>query len=44
MSTGDNLPAIVVREMREADSINVHRIHTACLTTSLIDHYSPQAL
>jgi GNAT superfamily N-acetyltransferase len=44
MSASDNLPAIVVREMREADTIDVHRIHTECLTTSLIDHYSPQAL
>jgi GNAT superfamily N-acetyltransferase len=44
MSTGDTLPAIVVREMREADTIHVHRIHTECLTVSLIDDYSPEAL
>lgn len=37
MSASDNLPAIFVREMRETDTIDVRRIHTECLTTSLID-------
>src|SRR5438132_8592969 len=37
-------PAIVVRDMREADTIHVHRIHTECLTTSLTDDYPPEAL
>lgn len=30
--------------MREADTIHVHRIHTECLTMSLVNHYSPEAL
>lgn len=31
---------IIIREMHEADTISVHRIHTECLTTSLTDYYS----
>lgn len=30
--------------MRETDTIHVHRIHTQCLTTSLIEDYSPEEL
>jgi GNAT superfamily N-acetyltransferase len=31
---------ITIREMLEADTVSVHRIHTECLTTSLTSHYS----
>ena len=44
MSNSDHIPAITVRKMREADTVDVHRIHTECLTTSLIDHYSREVL
>lgn len=35
---------IIVREMREIDTISVHRIHIECLTVSLTDHYSASEL
>ncbi|HEU0045470.1 GNAT family N-acetyltransferase [Sphingomonas sp.] len=35
---------LTVREMREADTVDVHHIHTACLTTSLAADYSREAL
>ncbi len=44
MSENDPLPSILIREMREADTIQVHRIHTDCLTISLKNHYSTAEL
>lgn len=35
---------LFVREMKEADTPEVHRIHTACLTISLVDDYSRESL
>ena len=37
-------PDVIVRAMREADTIAVHRIHSECLTTSLTSHYSMREL
>ncbi len=44
MSQYDPSPATVIREMREDDTIHVHKIHTDCLTVSLKDHYSTAQL
>lgn len=41
---GDSAQGPVIREMRESDTPDVHRIHTACLTTSLVDYYSREVL
>lgn len=39
MSQNDPLPTTLIREMREGDTIQVHQIHTECLTISLKNHY-----
>ena len=44
MSQNDPLPTTLIREMREGDTIQVHQIHTECLTISLKDHYSTAEL
>jgi putative acetyltransferase len=44
MSQYDSSSTTVIREMREADTIHVHQIHTDCLTVSLKDHYSTAQL
>ncbi len=36
--------SLIIREMREADAVSVHRIHTECLTRSLTGHYSKREL
>ncbi|MBX9859175.1 MAG: GNAT family N-acetyltransferase [Sphingomonas sp.] len=35
---------IVIREMQESDTADVHSIHTQCLTTTLTAHYSTTQL
>lgn len=44
MSQHHPLSTTVIREMREDDTINVHQIHTECLTVSLKGYYSPAEL
>ena len=44
MNENDPLPTILIREMGEADTAQVHQIHTDCLMISLENHYSTAEL